>query len=82
MHCCYIVVMLLCIVVYCCVLLCIVVCCSVLLCIVVYICYIVVYCCVPHSCPLLLVTLLTDLSSPSPTPIQFILHTVGGPKEF
>ena len=61
-HCCYIVVMLLCIVVYCCVLLCIVVYCSVLLCIVVYICYIVVYCCVLHSCPLLLVTLLTGLA--------------------
>merc|ERR1711954_493760 len=34
----------------------------ILLCIVVYICYIVVYCCVLHSCPLLLVTLLTGLA--------------------
>ena len=60
---------LLCIAVYCCVLLCVVLYCCVLLfifvillCIVVYICYIVVYCCVLHSCPLLLVTLLTGLA--------------------
>merc|ERR1712177_130559 len=35
---------------------------GILLCIVVYICYIVVYCCVLHSSPLLLVTLLTGLA--------------------
>ena len=69
MHCCYIVVMLLCIVVYCCVLLCIVVYCSVLLCIVVYICYIVVYCCLyllyccVLLCPTFLSTFVGDTSN-------------------